>query len=113
MAPPQLCLVPPAAPYEPQSKHRPAEILLGTLSDLRFRVIKPIPVSLEAPEGGVIAYWLEIDEFGTGTSTSSSAEELGHTVAELYRSLCSEQDKLGPDLQQVWAKLQEYIAPRR
>lgn len=115
MASPQLYFVPPVplAPYEQQSKHRPAHLLLGTLSDLGFRVLKPIPVNLEARKDAIVASWQEIDEFGTGSSTSSSAEDLGHTVAELYRSLGSEQDKLGPDLQRVWAKLQEYIVPRR
>jgi hypothetical protein len=99
--------------YEPHSTHRPERILLGTLGDLGFRVIKPIVVNLEPRDTTVVASWLEIDEFGTGSSTSLAAEDLGRTVAELYRSLHNDQDKLGPDLRRVWVTLQEHILPRR
>jgi len=99
--------------YEPQSQHRPKQVLLGSLADPGFRVVKPIQVYLESREDAVVASWREIDEFGTGTSTSSAAEELGRTVAELYRSLQSDRDKLGPDLQRIWVKLQEHVVPRR
>jgi hypothetical protein len=100
-----------ALPFQPGP--RPERILLGTLGDLGFRVVKPIAVQLETREDGIVASWPEVDEFGTGTSVSSSAEDLGRTVAELYRTLENDRGKLGPDLQRIWAKLQEYVVPRR
>lgn len=92
---------------------RPEQILLGTLGNLGFRFIKPITVQLENRETEVVASWPEIDEFGTGTSMSSATEDLGRTVAELYRTLKNDQDNLGPDLERVWLKLQEHVVPRR
>jgi len=92
---------------------RPDRLLLGTLSDLGFRVIKPIEVQIEGHEGGVVASWPQIEEFGTGVSVSYAVEDLGRTVAELYRTLHLDQGRLGPDLQDVWEKLQEFVVPRR
>jgi len=96
-----------------QAVPRPTQILLGTLSDRGFRVAKAIPVRLESHDACVVASWQDIDEFGTGRSTSSACEDLGHTVSELYSSLESDQERLGPDLQHVWAVLQEYLVRRK
>jgi len=92
---------------------RPDRILLGTLSDQGFRVIKPIAVSLEVRDDSTIASWPAVDEFGTGASISNAVEDLGRTVAELYRTLQLDAARLGPDLHAVWEKLQEFVVPRR
>jgi hypothetical protein len=92
---------------------RPERLLLGTLSDLKFRVIKPIHVEVEFREDTVITSWEAIEEFGTGASVYSSAQDLGRTLAELYRALQVDQDNLGPEMQRVWAILQEHVVPRR
>jgi hypothetical protein len=103
----------PSQPHTIQPGSRPERILLGTLSDLGFRVVKPIEVLLETREDAVIASWQMVDEFGTGTSVSSAATDLGRTVAELYRTLQSDSTNLGPDLRRVWQQLQEFVVPRR
>jgi hypothetical protein len=96
-----------------QSAPRPTKILLGTLNDFGFRVAKAIPVQLDFREACVIASWQDIDEFGSGNSISSACQDLGHTLSELYRSLETDQARLGPDLQHVWAVLQEYLVRRK
>lgn len=60
----------------------------------------------------VIASWRELDEFGTGKSTSLACDDLGHTVAELYRSLKGNESRLSPYLARVWDALREYVEPR-
>lgn len=92
---------------------RPERISLGTLSDQGFRVIKPIAVQIETRGDSVVASWPEVEEFGTGASTSYALEDLGRTVAELYRTLQLDETRLGPDLESVWGKLKEYVVPRR
>lgn len=91
---------------------RPKHILLGTINQCKFRVVKPIPVRIEARGRTVIASWREVDEFGTGKSTSLACDDLGHTVAELYVSLEREESRLGPDLAKVWGVLKQYVVRR-
>jgi hypothetical protein len=103
---------PTVQPLVEKRQDRSTKLWLGTLNTLQFRVLRAIPVQLNYGESGVVASWDEIDEFGTGDSASSACVELSRTVAELYRSLQQEQERLGPDLQRVFSKLQEYILPR-
>lgn len=95
------------------SEPRPTNILLGTLSQPGFRVLKPIPVQIGSDGETVTAFWREADEFGTGDSVFDACEDLGRTVAELYLSLQADELILGPDLQRVWHLLKEYVAPQR
>jgi hypothetical protein len=91
---------------------RPKHILLGTINRCEFRVVKPIPVRVEARGRTVIASWRQVDEFGTGKSTSLACDDLGHTIAELYVSLEREEARLGPDLAKVWGVLKQYVVKR-
>jgi hypothetical protein len=91
---------------------RPRRILLGTLNDYRFRVKKAIPVHLDVRGNAVIASWRQIEEFGTGASTSLACHELGRTVAELYASLKADEAHLGPDLARVLDVLKQHVVPR-
>lgn len=91
---------------------RPTRLLLGTVNDRGFRVIKAVPVDLEFRGDMVVASWSQIEEFGTGKSTSLACEDLGRTIAELYGSLEADQSHLGLDLADVWRTLQEYVARR-
>jgi hypothetical protein len=93
-------------------ERRPKHILLGTINHCDFRVIKPIPLHLDVRGDTVIASWRQIDEFGTGTSTSRACDDLGHTIAELYLSLKADEPRLGPDLAKVWAVLKEHVMRR-
>lgn len=92
---------------------RPTQILLGTLSTFGYRLVKPIPVRLDTQDGTVVASWHDVDEFGTGASMCSACEDLGRTLAELYKSLKADQEKLGPDLARIWQVLQEYVVEAR
>jgi len=96
----------------PTGERRPKHILLGTINHCDFRVIKPIPLHLDVRGNTVIASWRQIDEFGTGTSTSLACDDLGHTIAELYLSLKADEPRLGPDLQKVWGVLKEHVMRR-
>ncbi|SRR5260221_13205441 len=96
-----------------RAERRPTKILLGTLTDPGFRVIEPIAADIEDVDGSVVASWRDIEEFGTGSTVTSAIEDLGRTIAELYRALLNDSEKLGPDLQQVWQILQTHVVPRR
>jgi hypothetical protein len=91
---------------------RPKRILLGTVNHADFRVVKPIPVELDRRGKSVVAVWRQTGEFGTGTSTSTACDDLGHTIAELYKSLKADEARLGPDLAKVWSVLKEHITLR-
>lgn len=91
---------------------RPTEILLGTINRCEYRVIKAIPVRLDARKDAVVASWQQVQEFGTGKSTSLACDDLGHTIAELYESLEADESCLGPDLARVWGVLKEHVARR-
>jgi hypothetical protein len=91
---------------------RPKHLLLGTINHCDFRVVKPIPVHLEKRGDTVIALWRQVDEFGTGKSSSLACDDLGHTIAELYVALKADESHLGPDLAKVWGVLKEYIVRR-
>lgn len=86
---------------------RQDNLRLGTLFDTRFRVQRPIPVTLDRSGEGVSALWIEIDEFGHGESASEATVELARGLVELYYTL--EGEHLGQDLERVWTVLRQYI----
>jgi hypothetical protein len=85
------------------------KISLGTLFDGRFRVLKPIPVTIDRSDEGVAAIWQEIDEFGHADSASAASVELARSLVELYSTLDREQMNLGPDLERIWIVLKEHV----
>jgi hypothetical protein len=91
------------------TERRRTHILLGTINHADFRVIKAIPVHLDMRGATVIASWRQVDEFGTGKSSSQACDDLGHTIAELYVSLKADASRLGPDLAKVWGILREHV----
>ncbi len=95
-------------PHESRPKRR----LLGTINHGDFRVVKPIPVQLDTRGETVVASWRQVDEFGTGKSSSLACDDLGHTIAELYASLQADEPRLGPDLVRVFGVLKEHIVRR-
>lgn len=95
----------------PQER-RPKHLLLGTINHGDFRVVKPIPVDLDVRGKTVVASWRQVDEFGTGKSSSLACDDLGHTIAELYLSLKADEPRLGPDLARVWTLLKQHIVRR-
>lgn len=90
----------------------PDHILLGSLRDGRLRVQSPITVKLTKEDQHVIAEATELDEFGFGTNLSEALLDLQRAIIELYFTLETEQDRLGPDLQRIWVTLQDKLLRR-
>jgi len=90
----------------------PSEALLGSLRDGRLRVHSPIKIKFTKEDKHIIAEAVELNEFGFGENTSEALIDLQRTIAELYLTLEKEQGRLGRDLQNVWAILQEKIYKR-
>lgn len=90
----------------------PDHILLGSLRDGRLRVQSPITVKLTKEDQHVIAEATELDEFGFGTNLSEALRDLQRAIVELYFTLETEQDRLGPDLQKIRATLQRKLLRR-
>jgi len=90
----------------------PDRFLLGTLLDGRLRVQSPITVKLTKEDQHVIAEATELDEFGFGTNLSEALRDLQRAIVELYFTLETEQDRLGPDLQKIRATLQRKLLRR-
>lgn len=90
----------------------PDRFLLGTLLDGRLRVQSPITVKLTKEDQHVIAEATELDEFGFGANLSEALRDLQRAIVELYFTLETEQDRLGPDLQKIRATLQRKLLRR-
>lgn len=91
----------------------PSELLLGHLRDGRLRVVAPIAVKLISEGEHVIAEATEVNEFGFGKNPSAALIDLQRALAELYFTLEAEQDRLGLELQNVWATLRQKIEKRK
>ncbi|MGA2158050.1 MAG: hypothetical protein ABSG90_02405 [Dehalococcoidia bacterium] len=87
-------------------------IALGTLRDGRLRVVAPFKVAFTYDKDQVVAEATEISEFGFGNNFTEALIDLQRTVSELYFTLDSEQERLGPDLQKVWSVLRQKISKR-
>lgn len=90
----------------------PSEALLGSLRDGRLRVSSPLEVKFTKEGNQTIAEAVGLNEFGFGGNPSEAIADLQRTIAELYFTLEIEQERLGADLQKVWATLQEKIYKR-
>lgn len=84
----------------------PNHILLETLRHRRLRVQSPMTVKITKENQHVIAEATELDEFGFGANLSEALRDLQRAIVKLYFTLEAERDRLGPDLQRVWATLQ-------
>lgn len=87
----------------------PSEALLGSLRDGRLRVHSPIKIKFTMEDKHIIAEAVELNEFGFGENPSEAIADLQRAIAELYLTLEEEQNRLGRDLQGVWAILQKKI----
>jgi hypothetical protein len=106
----------PSTPTDPkilwlalETPQESGSVSLGTLFDIRFRVIKPIPVEIEEGESGKAAIWREIDEFGVADSAAAAYSELAKSISQLYVTLFAEKENLGHDLQRTWAILNNHL----
>lgn len=90
----------------------PETMSLATLRDGRLKVVSPIEVKFVQEGKQIAAEAAELSEFGFGENYSEAITDLQHAIVELYFSLKGEQDRLGPDLQRVWAILQDKLIER-
>jgi hypothetical protein len=99
-------------PSYPLSQSIPKQMLLGRLLDGRLRIVEAISVRFSHEEGQVIAEAPELGECGFGANRSEALSDLQRTIAELYFGLSDSQDRLGPELRQVWSVIEKKIARR-
>ena len=85
---------------------------LAFLRDGRLRVRRPLSVTITQEDGQFVAEAEEINEFGYGETVSIAIPDLQRAIAELYFTLEEDQDRLGPDVQEVWEVLQTKILRR-
>lgn len=85
------------------------QILIGSLLDTRLRMREPINVHMEQEGKFYLAKFDDLNEFGYGYDPIQAVQDLRNTLAELYWSLKAEQEHLGTDLANTWAKLQELV----
>lgn len=101
------------AHYDEAEDIPPEPFLLGTLETVSIRVIRAIPLSVQREAAGdrdsVMVLWEELNQFGSGSTFAEALRDFQDTLAEFYRSLLSEKDKLGKDLRQTLAILSSYL----
>ena len=90
----------------------PEQLLVGNLNHPHLRLRKPINVIITEDDSLLIANIPEIEEFGYGSHLTAAVEDLRQTLIELFQTLKTEQMRLGPDMVQLWAKLQTLIEER-
>lgn len=90
----------------------PERLLVGNLNHPRLRLRQPISVIMTRDDSSLIASIPEIEEFGYGFHLTAAVEDLRQTLVELFQTLQAEQSRLGPDMKQLWNKLQELIEER-
>ncbi len=87
----------------------PEPFALGSLRDGRLRVVEPIGV-LPMFEGGKhVVEAPELNEFGFGDDLSEAPSDLQAAIAELYFTLATDREQLGPDLTSVWVVLSKKV----
>ena len=95
----------------------PAEFNLERLDDKRLSVVEPLAVRSTTEAGQVVLEVPEINEFGYGDTYSAALADLQAAIAELYFTLDADKERLGADLQAVYAtlvrKLRRADAPHR
>lgn len=87
----------------------PTRVHIGSLRDGRLRVRAPIVADCRTEEKNIVLEAVELNEFGFGESIPAAIEDLQRTIAELYFTLEQEQERLGPDLQDLWSVLRQKV----
>jgi hypothetical protein len=87
----------------------PAELAIHSLGDPCLRLRAPLQVTVEQ-EGEFVTVWHpELEEIGYGPDLASAVADFQETVVELYSTLCAERDRLGPEMERLWAYLQQHV----
>lgn len=85
----------------------PKEVLLGTLHSPLYRVISPIPVTLEKKSLIVVATWEKAGEFGFGATMSEALDDICAGIRDLIPILNA--NELGPHLLEVKAEIDAHV----
>ena len=88
---------------------RPAEVRLGTLLTPGSRLRRPITLTVGTDDILITVWSAEFEELGYGTHLTEAIADFQRTLAELYRTLSAERDRLGPGLLDTWHRLQLVI----
>lgn len=84
---------------------QPREFALASLRDGRLQVMEPILTRCLSEAGQFVMEAPEVNEFGFGANPTEALADLQAALAELYFTLASEQERLGPDLASAWTTL--------
>tara|TARA_R100000049_G_C1892375_1_gene45001 strand:+ start:321 stop:623 length:303 start_codon:yes stop_codon:yes gene_type:complete len=87
----------------------PDRLKIGTLGVGRLRVVTPITVTIDTENDDFIAEAEELAEFGFGKDRAEAIADLQHALVELYYTLEEDQNRLGPDLAQLWDVMQRRV----
>ncbi len=83
----------------------PTGFALDQLEDDRLFVVEPVAVKSMIEAGQFVLEAPEVNEFGYGDTHSEALANLQAAIAELYFTLDTDKERLGPDLQAVYATL--------
>ena len=83
----------------------PETFTLDSLRDGRLRVVEPFEVVPMLEGGKHVVEAPELNEFGFGDDLSEALSDLQAAIAELYFTLETDREQLGPDLTSVWVVL--------
>ena len=92
-----------------EASRPPERFKLGSLRDGRLRVVEPIGVVQMSEGRKFIVETPELNEFGFGDGFSEAIADLQAAIAELYFTLETEQERLGPELARVWSILSRKV----
>lgn len=101
----------PGGPLLSMPSALPTSLRFGAFNDPQYRLRKAIPLEVTFEEGNVVVNWVEIDEFGVGTTLSGAISDFAYSLRDLYRNL-SKNENLGPDLVNINRILGDYIEAR-
>ena len=94
---------------EVEAPRSPERFTLGSLRDGRLRVVNPIDVVQMSEGRKFVVEAPELNEFGFGDGFSEAIADLQAAIAELYFTLETERNRLGPDLAAVWSRLSRKV----
>lgn len=91
----------------------PSTLLLGMLPHPQLRLRVPLELEVERADDTITVWNEKLQELGYGTYLTAAVEDFQQAVTELYLTLSSEQDRLGPAMAELWQQLQDYIEYRQ
>lgn len=85
------------------------ELQIDTLADSRLSVLSPLRVEVHRDAEGVTVHDPESEVFGYGASEAEALEDFREAIGELFLTLDSDRNALGPALQDTLRILETRI----